>query len=325
VKREKECDGVAYEELLDTATAKRRLRRIVDAALTVEEYGRAHDRVVAAGEEQPSCRPGLRAGLADRAYAMEDAVRSLLADHLDTLNELRDAGALGRMVDEATGVYAKHDWDWRRILDEVIEGDGEELGIEPELLKRAAERAQDLDLALMPGDEESIGAEVTEMSGERRRFLVRGRPRPGDLARVSTEQLLGGGGAGVVAAMPVAVLSNCHHRDSGIAFRPEMIDLYGTNVAALAYVRENAYLHARTMDELGPSAFRGEDPATAIGVGILIVGLVFVGAGVVMLANGDPAGWAVLGFGLIFVGGGLCVALGPCAVAIGLGPVHITV
>lgn len=321
MKGEKDCDGSAYEELIDPATARRRLEGIVEAALAVEEYGRAHDRIVAAGVAQPSCQPGLKASLTERAYAAERAVRSVLAYHLDALNEIRDAGAMGRMVEEATSAFEQHDWDWRRILDRAIEGDDGELGIDPAILSRAAEASRKLDLKVMPGGEGTIGAELTDLTGERRRFLVRGRPRPGDLARVSSEDLLGG--TGVLASLPLVVASDCHHRGSS-AVQPEAIDLYRANVAALAYCRENIYLHARTVDELGPSAFRGEDGVTVFGVICVIIGAIAIGVGANMVAHGNPWGVALIVIGAIFVGGGICFAVGACELAIGLGPVDIT-
>lgn len=323
-KGEKGCDGAVYEDMLHPRAAKRRLQAMVDAALTVEDYARVHDRVVEAGKEQPSCRAGLKAGLADRAHAAEEGIRSLLGHHLEALNELRDTGALGRMTEEAMSVFEDHEWDWGRLLDGVVERGGEDLGIEPEALRRVAERAKQLDLALTPGKKGAVGVEMAEMSGERRGILMRGEPRPGDLARVSSRQLLGG--PGVAASMPLVVARDCHHRDSRFALdHPEVVDFYGSNVAGLAYARETAYLHARTMEEIGPSAFRGEDPVTAIAATIIVIGVIVAGVGVALLASGDPRGWGLIFLGGIIIGGGICVALLACGTVGVLILLHIIV
>lgn len=323
-KREKGCDGAVYKDLLDPRTTKRRLQAMVDAALTVEDYARVHDRVVEAGKEQPSCRAGLRAGLADRAHGAEEGIRSLLGYHLEGLNELRDAGALGRMAEEATRIFEEHEWDWKRLLDGVVERGGGDVGVEPEALRRVAERAKELDLALTPGKKGAVGVEMAEMGGERRRILMRGEPRPGDLARVSPKQLLGG--PGVAASMPLVVARDCHHRDSRFVLdHPEVVDFYGSNVAGLAYARETAYLHARTMEELGPSAFRGEDPVTAVAATLIIIGVIVAGVGVALVASGDPRGWGLIFLGGIIIGGGICVALLACGTVGILISLHIIV
>jgi hypothetical protein len=98
----------------------------------------------------------------------------------------------------------------------------------------------------------------------------------------------------------------------------EPIDFYGTNVGGLAYARETAYRHARTIAELGPTAFRGRDPVTAVVVGIIIVGAIITGVGVALAASGHSSGWGLAAFGGVVIVGGICVAAGACVFVLGL-------
>jgi hypothetical protein len=305
-----------YEALIDGPSAVERARRIVAAAEAVEAYAHTHDRVVALGEEDSSRQADLKAALADRAFGAETAVRSLIGDHLDALNELRDAGALPVAIKRASQALEKHDFDWRRILRAASDG-VEKFGIDPSVLERAAERIDDLGLELSPAGGGAIGGAIVNLHGKKEKFRVRGKMAPGDLARVSREDLLAANG--IVPSAPILVATDCHHRERPMLHtHDEPIALYGTNVAGLAYARETAYLHARTMAELGPSAFRGKAPAVAIGIGIIVVGVIIAGVGVAMVASGNSGGWGLIVIGGIIVAGGICVAVGACNFVVSL-------
>jgi hypothetical protein len=301
----------AYEALLDPVIATERVRRIAAGAAVVDSYDRTHACVIAAGEKNPAERAGLSASLADRAFAAEAALRSLAGDHLDTLNELRDSGAMQLMVEKATPALAEKDFEWSRRLAEAGRRAEKEFGIDAALLERAVEQLDRYGFDIAAGTDREVDASISSLKGKRERFSVRGAQRPGDPGRVSREQLLGP--QGIVASVPLLVPDDCHHRSKLLPHEhATAIDLYSTNVAGLAYAREAMYRHARRIDEVGPSAFRGNDPFTAVVVGIIVVGVIIAGIGVAMVAGGDADGWWLIALGGIVIAGGICVGVGAC-------------
>ena len=142
-------------------------------------------------------------------------------------------------------------------------------------------------------------------------------PQAGDLGRIDIDDFFGSSGLpGVHAGIPTFAPADCHHRPELLIASDdsEGLDVYATCVASLALARESMYRHARKVSEFGhsPTAVRARDPATAIGIGLLVafVGVVITAAGAL---GADPLGLGSpgrdVGFGLTLIAAGVGIIL----------------
>jgi hypothetical protein len=255
------------QQLCPRAEGARRAAVASDGIRQLVDY-RAY---LAAVESEPErdC-PGLRAQLAERAFAAEGSFRVVLAEGLKSLNDLRDSGMLHAALSE----FAR-----------TLKGDEQNLS---QMFRATREELQRGPLAL-PGElsDEALGEVERRLIGlgydsERDALIVRrvgladGKPeqmhvplspRTGEMGRIDLDQFFGAGDPfSIRGEVIIAPPSDCHQRvtiDVETA-NPRVIDAYAGVLGGMATAREAMYRHARKVSRYGHgTGLRGDDPVTA--------------------------------------------------------------
>jgi len=244
--------------------------------------------------------------VADRAFEAEAALRVLLKECIDSLNELKDTGRLEAALRAAA---SKIDDDWKKQLREKLEK------IQESLREIAGGEAIDLAGGAMQLVSERITRVVRDRDGLRIalgkgddavEFVLEPSPRPGHTGRISSDAFFSTRAGGVAFGPMAAVLiePTCHHERAMMPLQTEdgIIDVYGAVLGNMAYAREAMYRHARKTAEIGLGAFKGKDVFTAIGIALVVAGAVALIWG---YTNGDDEaitwGWIMLSVGVVFI------------------------
>jgi hypothetical protein len=295
---------------------ERRVAVVGDALNHLDDY-RSYLKALEAGDDRSR---GLRPQLTDRAFGAEAAFRVLLAEGLNTVNDLRDTGNLHAVLAHASESLAA---DGEKGLDATIERAKERLA---KAFPNAPTKYLDEAVSIFKRRKMTIdhddAANVMRIRGPSPTggevdTRVRLEPQAGDLGRVGVSDFFGGSGrVGIHPNIPTYVPPDCHIRPGLVAgvVKAESVDAYSAIVGGLAAGRESMYRHARKVAAYGHrgGTDKAHDPVTII-VGIIIavgVGLVIYG-----IASGD---YGVAGFGGVLILGGVLVLVGGFELIIGL-------
>jgi hypothetical protein len=264
-------------------------------------------------EERHRC-PGLDDAITDRAFDAEASTRRLIADGLQTVNELRDTGQLydalhslaqtgdGLDTDQFAAQLEKHA---KRASGEH----GEDIG---EMIKEAASIVRETALTLRFSDQRIV-LNRPGLGGERDEIGIAVDRLAGAVGRVSRERFFSPDSAhATVWPGRLYLPLDCHHRPLDVRqVTTDVVDAYSGIVSGLASTKGAIYQHARRTKELGHRGMRGGDPVTVVLVAIAVigVGLIIYGA---VTGNG-----ALVAFGAILVIGAALVAFGGFALILG--------
>jgi hypothetical protein len=249
---------------------------------------------------------GLQGQAGDRAFDAESTFRVMLAETVQSLNDLRDSGMFHAQLESFAATLGTEE----KSVSGMFQGMKEELSKAP--IHLPDEFFQELHAMLERQDVQmrhDAKSGVIVMRGRRATgdtpvtIRVRLSPQVGDLGRVGVEQFFGAdGGAGLLASRPVPAPPDCHHQSNRTeAEHSRTVDAYSTLLGGLATARESMYRHARKVSEYGhgETMVRAHDPVVvflALAAVYAIVGVVFgflyaFGASIL-----NPIGSAILSF-----------------------------
>lgn len=297
------CAGV----LDSKGRTERRLTDALSAVSELSDYRKLLSEIQQMSQEASTSCPGLAAAVTDRAFDAEVSGRVLVKHALDSVNDLRDEGIF---------------YDTFGKVAQELSGDGAQAFFE-KLRKEATSSSERFGDAVVNLLDESAGAVKAlgiEFSVQRDSLLIRRKNGPqgedelqlattqqlGQAGRVSSTEFFGGQKDLSFVTFPSLYSPvDCHHRPNRITREAAVdIDIYAATIGGLGTTKSLLYQHARRVAELGPRGLRGEDPVTAILVGIAIIGAALV---VVGIATGNPA---LAVFGAILIAGSAFVAFG---------------
>jgi hypothetical protein len=301
--------------LHDEAQLERRVETALESFTKLRAYGDLLDGVETMEAEEHDRCPGLADALTDQAYEAEAAGRVLIAAGVQTANELRDSGHLYEAVQALAGELKVADSDelasWlEREHDEIRDRYGEVAG---NAIQEAADRVRQAKLAITSSDQRLV---LTRPAAQRKleEVALAFGPQPGQRGRVSVADFFSPDPA-VARVWPgrLYLPPDCHHRP--VRVRAEdigVVDAYAGVLAGLAATKGSLYQHARRVDEVGHRGMRGNDPVSAILIGIAVVGAVVA---IVGAATGNTG---LIAFGVLLIVGAALVAFGGWTLIIGV-------
>jgi len=303
------------ELLHDEAEAERRVATALESFRRLRSYDALLGKLATMDpEDQRRCH-GLTDAMSDRAYDAEAAGRTLIAAGLQTVNELRDSGGLYEAMQALAAELKEADADelasrLENQIDEIRARFGE--GAEAPL-QEAADRIREAKFTVASSKERLVLGRPSLVKEQEDIALGFG-PQPGQRGRVSVSDFFSTDPT-VNRVWPgrLYVPDDCHHRPVLVGpYEMPNIDAYAGILSGLAATKGALYQHARRVDELGHRGMRGNDPVTAILIGIAVVGLALV---IIGAATGNGY---VVAFGTLLIVGAALVAFGGFALIIGV-------
>jgi hypothetical protein len=260
--------------------ANERTRRTAVASSTVSAlagYQAYLSGVETAANGMAGC--GLHAQLAERAFEAESQLRMLIAEGLNSVNDLRDSGMLQLGLESLATAIENGEPDFRIMVEESAKQAQHLLNL-PEaftgkVLKLIDHRG--ITVRCDKGSQELV-VRARGVENESEETRVRIKPRSGDIGRISLENFFGGeGGAFSIAPEPSGgEAADCHGR-VGQMQRPKSIDAYSGMLGNLASAREAMYRHARKVMQYGHgSTLRTQDPLTVAAVVLGVAAAVYI-------------------------------------------------
>jgi hypothetical protein len=282
-------------------------RRLADALSAVSDFRNYRKLLVdiqaMSPEDRASC-PGLAAAVTDRAFDVEASGRVLISQALDSINNLRDGGGFYNAVARAAQQLSKNGAQdfFEQLRHEAVVAKEKFGDAAAELLNGAAEMSEAMGLQFSS----QRGSLVIRRKQEEVQLQLATTRQLGQAGRVSSAEFFGGRNGRAFATSPsLYTPSDCHHRPIVVRTdRLAAVDAYAAVVGGLAATKGLLYQHARRTAELGPRGLRGEDPVTAI-----LIGIAVIGAGLVVygIATGNPA---LAAFGVVLIAGAAFVGFG---------------
>lgn len=287
--------------------AERHLADALSAVSDFRDYRKLLGDVQAMSPEDRASCPGLAAAVTDRAFDVESSGRILIGQALDSVNNLRDEGGFYAAVAKMAQQLSKNGaQDFFEQLRNEAGAAKERFGdAAADLLNEAARSSKALGLQFSSQRGSLLIGRKQGPQGEDQIHLATTR-QLGQAGRVSSAEFFGGrNGRAFVTPPSLYIPIDCHHRPIAVPTKTvAALDAYAATVGGLAVTKGLLYQHARRTAELGPRGLRGEDPVTAI-----LIGIAVLGAGVVVygIATGN-AGLAA--FGVVLIIGAAFVAFG---------------
>ncbi|MGB8319199.1 MAG: hypothetical protein WCE54_13785, partial [Ignavibacteriaceae bacterium] len=251
--------------------------------------------------------PEISNAVTDYAFNAEANSRLLIKNALDSINDLRDSGALYQIVDDAGKELSK--MKSIEILNR-LETEGkkakEQFGSETaEIFSEAVKSLKSLDIKLS-AKEGKIIVNKKIVGDQSAKVELSTKRQPGQMGRISSDEFFSGkGGRIFVSPGQLYLPPDCHHKPPSIKESDRIpADIYAGTVSGLAMTKGLFYQHARRVMELGPRGLRGEDPVTAILIAIAVIGAALVIYGI---ATGDGF---ITAFGAVLIAGAALVAFG---------------
>jgi hypothetical protein len=307
--KESPCGGL----LGSKSRAETRLSEVLGAAVELRDYRKLLLEIQKMSSKAREACPGLATAVTDRAFDAEAAGRVAIQHTLDSINELRDEGtfydSLGNVAMELTAGGMKGYFE--KLREPVVERFGV---ASASLFDEIASAAEELKFEFSAKSSSLIVHSENGLREENQLRLATTR-QLGQTGRVSSAEFFGGrNGRTFFTAPSLHVPVDCHHRPIHTRNRATLaVDLYAATIGGLAVTKDLLYQHARRVAELGARGLRGEDPVTAVAVGLVIVGAVAVGVGI---ATEEPG---VIAFGTFLIAAGACLYFVPgCTVIIGV-------
>jgi hypothetical protein len=220
---------------------------------------------------------GFARGLADRAYEAEHACRVILAESLDAINDLRDGGTLYPLcADAAKRLGSLTPEDISVQLRQAQKQAGSTHPAFAEAFALGSALVTDLGLSSSVNDDDTITVTRKPIGSKKAASIsISLHPKPGQSARVSSEQLFA---TGVMNTVRLLTPIDCHHNPLHASLDrvdSPTSDLYTAALGGIASAMALFYEHARRIDELGPQALLAADPGT-IGIIIIVVLIIIV-------------------------------------------------
>ncbi|MCB2376964.1 hypothetical protein LGH70_05190 [Hymenobacter sp. BT635] len=293
-----------FDLLHDAAHAERQLADALHTVAVFRDYHKLLERFQQLDPADRANCPDLAVAATDRAFDVELKGRVMIKHGLDALNSLRDGGQLYQEVEKAAKVLAQG--DIRALLEKEGDRAREKYGpAAADLFTEALTALEKLDMTFSVQDEHML-IHRKSVDGASEQVSVATTRQAGQLGRVSAGEFFGGwDGKSFITPGRLYTPRDCHHRPELVTIKDRLpVDIYAGAVSGLAMTKNLLYQHARRVSELGPRGLRGEDPVTAILVGIALVGLAIAIYGV---ATGN--GFLVV-FGAILIVGSALVAFG---------------
>lgn len=305
----------AYELLTDADTRKFRASAVLACGLRLKHYS---DILQATRGElgKKTAVSGLAVQLPDLAYNAEKYARILAKVGLDTLNDLRDSGYLestvsslvSKLQQEGRHNSKQQGRNWITATIEELERARADPSIASmsgvSILFDEVERLiRDWQLHLSADGRDLIVNFVAPDRG-RHRLIIHPDRRAGSQGRVSTTTFFAPPKLNKLSVAawvtPIGISTRLFEsrpkpsRATEAASADHEIDLYAAVVRQLAALREMVYHHARTIEEMGPSAYAGNSVLAGIAV---VVGLACVAIGIY---TGEEI-LTGIGFGILLV------------------------
>lgn len=272
------------ERLCPPAERARRAAVVSEGVRSLIAY-RAYLDTVERERDTPGCA-GPRAQVADRAFAEECAFRVLLAEGLNSLNDLRDSGMLHAGLAEFARTVGGGNSDIAAMIRETREEFRKEpLALPDEFFDQALKTVERRQLRVSYEAESRmlVVRGLSLVDGEPEETHVRLAPRAGDSGRASLDQFFGAGDrVGIYAGPPPLAPSDCHQRASTAGVeRPQSAEIYAASIGGLAAAREALYRHARKVSQYGHgTTLRGHDPGVTtlviagVELAVVVIGLI---------------------------------------------------
>lgn len=281
-----EAARACLERICPPEQAKRRAGAATSRVHALADYHAYLSSLEQTGNGATGCR-GLHGQLADRAFEAESNVRMLLAEGVDSLNELRDSGMLHASLRQFAAEIGSGKIDLAASVRESVQQVKQSLDL-PEAFANELLRFMEQHPISVRYDRksETLVVRKEDDADAPAETRIRIAPRAGDLGRIDLETFFGPSGSVSVQRGPRAGGGDCH-RPKGEAQPLHSVDAYSTMLGALAASREAFYGHARKASQYGHGTeLRARDPAV---VGLVLVGIaltVFVVAFIVALVSG---------------------------------------
>lgn len=233
--------------------------------------------------------PGAARHIAERARDAENDMRVLLKCALDSLNELRDSGAMEGLVNEGAKLLESPD-NIVRLFAAAPPALAEKLpGVDLSFLEESKKLIGQLELGVHRSGERIV-AKFRLPGGERRSTALSPRARPGQLGRVSATDFFGRAGAVVVLVDPAFADDDCHHQKQTLQIGASQLpDYYAQAVGALAHARDFMATHARVAEHFGRPHITANPVWLLVGIAVLAA-ICFV-AGAVISIGCSAGSW----------------------------------
>lgn len=303
------------EQLYPSSEGTRRAKVVAEGVQRLADYRK----YLAALEGASGLCPGLQGQLGDRAFDAEATFRVMLAETVQTLNDLRDSGllhaqlagfaaALGGEEKSLAGTYPQMKEELSKTPIHLPDEFDQELHATFQHQDVYVRHDAESGVIVVRGKKAAGGAPVTTR--------IRLAPQVGDLGRIGLDQFFGANGSGgLSASQPIPTPPDCHHQLKRTEAEPSpTVDVYSALLGGLATARESMYRHARKVSEYGhgKAMVRAHDPVT---VGV-ITAAIFVTVGVIAgflyaFGNADiiPLGALIVSYGSFVIAGIILVLI----------------
>jgi hypothetical protein len=266
-----EAAKACLERMCTSDEGKRRGAVVSSAVSALADYRAYLSNLESAGEAATPCS-GLRGQLSERAFDAEVQVRMLLAEGLNSLNDLRDSGMFQVNLAAFAEALDSGTIDFRQTAQESVKKVQELLDLPAafadEMLGMMERRAVTVRYERETG---SLVVRGNDLGNATRETRIRVAPQAGDMGRIGLQHFFSGeGGFSIQPEPPGGASSDCHRRTGEIQ-QPPSIDAYSAMVATMASAREAIYSHARKVSQYGHGTLlRAKDPVVA---GLVVVGV----------------------------------------------------
>lgn len=233
-----------------------------------------------AGDGAMGCG-GLRGQLAERAFDAEGQMRVLLAEGLNSLNDIRDSGLLHASLALFAQGAESGQIDFRTAAEESVKQAQKSLDLPSGFTEEVLQILERRTITIRyERESETLVVRATGLDNEPEETRVRIAPRAGDLGRISLDHFFGDeGGFSVQAEQTRGRRGDCHSR-AGRIERTQSLDAYAAYVGFLALGRETLYRHARKVSRYGHgSLLRARDPIDAA-ISVAIIAAIVLGVSI---------------------------------------------
>jgi hypothetical protein len=281
-----EAAKACLESMCPPAEGTRRAAVVSSTIGALTSYRTFLSNLEGAGETAAVCG-GLRGQLPDRAFEAEGQVRVLLAEGLNTLNDLRDSGVLHLSLNSFAQALDGGKLDFLAAARETVKKVQEALDLPAQFTDEALGIIERRAVTVRyERESETLVVRTGQVENGSEEARIRIAPRAGDTGRIDLQHFFGSDGGFSVYPEPAGSQGGDCHRRTGQVQPLQSIDAYSGMVGALASAREAMYRHARKVTQYGHgSTVRAQDPVVVLVVAIVVV---FV-ALVVAALPGSPA------------------------------------